>query len=569
MVTRDLKLRQRYEAQRPPSRYDDYTVPWNDGRTMAELGFKERYRHREFHMPWFRMRRDSLNNRVLYAYWVLEHSHAPVDGVIHPTPLATDQEGLDELLNISKKSVHEMTRRTLYWFLQAGFLVLADNGEYSYYGGRCKLYYVNRYKLQAWLATLREEGKLPKGCKYLKTSWSDKVRERATRKVQRLSKRSKAVEKWKRDVEEQIKSKRKVTAIVPPSQLSNLEARAYVNNLILTSSTCVHNLRHHIATCNALSSYGTDNDSYKPYEHMHHDILRSNLSIKKRPTGARPRPSAATTIITTMDDVVITENCQNSRKKTIIEGSAPDENWVKDMLKVRCNFKVNTSCNSIVDGISCRAYSKVALLSSHDKKNHGCWETSERKRVLDKIFGVGGYERIDRSASIHHLTMCLRNGEYESNGQRDIYGDLFKAVFGMPLVPEERKLFKRLLNRIYFTKSDRLFASQVIHSTEDYHAEDKGFLIDMYNETRAQYEKMIGTPLRNAEIFKYESLLMVMSQTYILQHLGLRSANVFDELVIENKGKYDYDSLKITMDIGSATAFPEVLRIFNEDYGQL
>jgi hypothetical protein len=54
-----------------------------------------------------------------------------------------------------------------------------------------------------------------------------------------------------------------------------------------------------------------------------------------------------------------------------------------------------------------------------------------------------------------------------------------------------------------------------------------------------------------------------------LKKLGLRSANVFDELVIETKGKYDYDSLKIAMDIGSATAFPEVLRIFKEDYGQL
>lgn len=143
MITRDLQLRHKREAQRPPSRYDDYTVPWNDGRAMAELGFKERYRHREFHMPWFKMRRDSLNNRVLYAYWILEHSHKPVDGLIAPTPLATDQTGLADLFSCAEDSVHETTRRTIYWFLQAGFLVLANNGFYSYLGGICKTYYVN------------------------------------------------------------------------------------------------------------------------------------------------------------------------------------------------------------------------------------------------------------------------------------------------------------------------------------------------------------------------------------------------------------------------------------------
>lgn len=109
-------------------------------------------------MPDFRMRRDSLNNRVLYAYWILEHTHKPVDGLIAPTPLATDQAGLADLFSCAEDSVHETTRRTIYWFLQAGFLVLANNGFYSYLGGVCKTYYVN-YRQAQGLDSLPSRGR--------------------------------------------------------------------------------------------------------------------------------------------------------------------------------------------------------------------------------------------------------------------------------------------------------------------------------------------------------------------------------------------------------------------------
>ena len=546
MVTRELQLRHKREAQRPPSRYDDYTVPWNDGRTMAELGFKERYRHREFHMPWFRMRRDSLNNRVLYAYWILEHSHKPVDGLIAPTPLATDQAGLADLFGCAEDSVHETTRRTIYWFLQADFLVLANNGFYSYLGGVCKTYYVNRAKLKAWIATLREEGKLPKGCKYIKASWSEKNMTRVAAKVERLAKKSKTIRTWKTRIDDcASKSGPMSIGLVPPSYLSPAEARAYVNHAILSRS-------------NAYLSLQPSLNTYK-------NLLLTTHSLR---TSSLPTPPRTSTIIATVGNAEIAENCQNSHKSRYISRSVDRKNWEIDMLQTRCNFKVQTACNAKITSVSFRAYSKIGLLSSHDKTDHGKWITSYRKRLLDEMFGEGNYARVDRSASIHHLTMCLHSGYYEKNGERDLYSELYRRMYGKSLVLGDRDDFKALMNRFYFTKSDRLFASQLIRTSHEYHAKDKDFLLDFYRRARSAYVGMVGPRLKD-DIFQFESLLMVETQIYLLKKYRLRSANVYDELVIENREwrsrrRYTDAELKVLMEEASAAVFPKVLELFHK-----
>ena len=273
----------------------------------------------------------------------------------------------------------------------------------------------------------------------------------------------------------------------------------------------------------------------------------------------------------TVGNAEIAENCQNSHKSHYISRSVDHKNWEIDMLQTRCNFKVNTKCNALVTSVSFRAYSKIGLLSSHDKTDHGKWITSYRKRLLDEMFGEGNYARVDRSASIHHLTMCLHSGYYEKNGERDLYSELYRDMYGKPLVPGDRGDFKALMNRFYFTKSDRLFASQLIRSSHEYHAKDKDFLLDFYRRARSVYVDMVGPRLKD-DIFQFESLLMVETQIYLLKKYRLRSANVYDELVIENREwrsrrRYTDSELKNLMEEASEAVFPKVLELFRKGTG--
>lgn len=121
---------------------------------------------------------------------------------------------------------------------------------------------------------------------------------------------------------------------------------------------------------------------------------------------------------------------------------------------------------------------------------------------------------------------------------------------------------------VHFTKSDRLFASQLIRTSHEYHAKDKDFLLDFYRRARSAYVDMVGPRLKD-DIFQFESLLMVETQIYLLKKYRLRSANVYDELVIENREwrsrrRYTDAELKDMMEEASAAVFPKVLDLFHK-----
>ena len=97
---------------------------------------------------------------------------------------------------------------------------------------------------------------------------------------------------------------------------------------------------------------------------------------------------------------------------------------------------------------------------------------------------------------------------------------------------------------------------------------DKDFLLDFYHRARSVYVNKIGPRLKD-DIFQFESLLMVETQIYLLKKYRLRSANVYDELVIENREwrsrrRYTDAELKDLMEEASEAVFPKVLDLFHK-----
>ena len=220
-----------------------------------------------------------------------------------------------------------------------------------------------------------------------------------------------------------------------------------------------------------------------------------------------------------------------------------------------CHPRLRVSSNAVVRRVSYRVYSGAALLKSHDTRDHGKWETSERKLALDGLFGVGGYERIDRHASIHHLTLCLNEGRYFDNRSVDIYGSLHRDAFGYDL--RNKPGFKKLVNRIYFTPSERLYACQVMRSEGSLDEARRAELVEEHRSLTEAYIGRCGKPL-GAEIFAYESLLMALVQYRLLERYGLRSCNIYDELVVERGGRTHEELVELVETI-SREVFPILL----------
>ena len=79
------------------------------------------------------------------------------------------------------------------------------------------------------------------------------------------------------------------------------------------------------------------------------------------------------------------------------------------------------------------------------------------------------------------------------------------------------------------------------------------------------YEGRCGKPL-GAEIFAYESLLMTLVQYRLLERHGLRSCNIYDELVVE-KGGFTQEQLVELVEGISREVFPILLDFFGRQDG--
>lgn len=519
-------------------------------RKLSELpGFRQKYRPAEFGRL-VSNRGNVLEDRLTFAYWAMSRS-SDKDGKTTDVPLGLLSDAL-----VAKwgKAALPRAQRARNWLVENGFLLMSNDGSYSI-GNKSQTFYVNHAKIKAWVKFMRQRGILPSGNAWKRTldDPTPKFTEKAVQKVEKAVRAHKSMMDWDKEVQAAVMGKKLHIPLIRKYRLTHAEQVAYIVSRAVSNTPIYGNVsakcteysqlcRHVSAATNPAGiREGEAKASVPPYH------LLSLYNPKIADSGSNSQE---------MPDFTPQKFCNFSEK-------------VYNPLDLHCRPHAKIARNSTVTGVSFRVYSGAALLPSHNRKDHGRFEGSERQSVLDGVFGKGGYERLDRKCSISHLNYCLSMGRYFENGISDIYGQVYRKAFGCDLLPEERPAFKLTTNRVFFTPSDRLYACQV--------ARNEGSLKDglrreelaaEYRSLRSAYEDICGRPV-GVPIFFFESLLMVLVQLRLLKDYGLRSANVYDELVVEHKGLYSGAELKAIVETESREVFSELLQFYDTDSGAM
>ena len=501
-------------------------------RKLSDLpGFRQKYRPLEFGRL-VSNRRNALEDRLTFAYWAMARS-SDKDGKTTDVPL-----GLLSPALVAKWGNATLPRaqRARNWLTENGFLLLSNGGSY-FIGSKSQTFYVNHAKIKAWVRFMREKGILPSGNAWKRTVEDPTPRftEKAVQKVKKAVEAHKSVREWDATVQGAVMGKKLHIPLIRKYRLSHAEQLAYIVS-IAEANTPIYGY---------VSTKATEYNQLCTKEPPYHLLSLYNPKIADSGSNSQEMP-----------DFTPQKFCNFSGK-------------VYNPLDLHCRPHVKISRNSTVTGVSFRVYSGVALLPSHNKKDHGKFEGSERQSVLDGMFGEGGYVRLDRKCSISHLNYCLSMGRYFENGISDIYGKVYRRAFGCDLLPEERPAFKLTTNRVFFTQSDRLYACQVARKEGSLKDElRRAELAAEFRSLRSAYEDICGKPV-GVPIFFFESLLMVLVQLRLLKDYGLRSANVYDELVVEHGGIYSETELKAIVEAESREAFSELLQFYDTDNGAL
>ena len=501
-------------------------------RMLSDLpGFRQKYRPMEF-SGLVSNRGNALEDRLTFAYWAMSRS-SDKDGKTTDVPL-----GLLSPALVAKWGDATLPRaqRARNWLVENGFLLLSNGGSYII-GNKSQTFYVNHARIKAWVKYMRENGILPSGNAW-KRSFDDptpRFTEKAIQKVRKAANAHKSVKEWDDKVQSAVMGKKLHIPLIRKYRLSHAEQLAYIVS-IAESNTPIYG--YVSSKCTEYSRLCTEAPSYHLLSLYNPKIADSNSNSQE------------------MTDFTPQKFCNFSGK-------------VYNPLELHCRPHVKIARNSTVTGVSFRVYSGAALLPSHNRKDHGRFEGSERQSVLDGVFGRGGYERLDRKCSISHLNYCLSMGRYFENGISDIYGKVYQKAFGCDLMPSERPSFKLTTNRVFFTPSDRLYACQVARNEGSLRDElRREELAAEYRSLRSAYEDICGIPV-GVPIFFFESLLMVLVQLRLLKDYGLRSANVYDELVVEHKGLHSGAELKAIVEAESRAVFSELLQFYDADNGAM
>lgn len=521
------------------------TVPFTGTKTLQELNFRQRYRIAEFDCRHYTYnRKGRLEKLCIYLEWVRSRS-SNRNGVCTDVPLELEAMALN-FKGFSKKDAERFRR----WSNENKFIVCANGGDYVPHD-KAKTYYVNHTRINAFFSLLREKGLLPKGSKWKLNAESKKVQERAVAKSERVAGTVLSESEWL----ESVRGVRMFTDLhIPLVRKYGIspEERGAIVLFFAKQNTPIYTATND--TCTAFNQLICSKSCVT-------HTLQSTLTHQDPPsppgtTAAPPPPHKVTPSLNENEPNLA--NLERNRQFQQKISARFSQTLLQELV---CHPKLRVSSNAVVRRVSYRVYSGAALLKSHDTRDHGKWETSERKQVLDTLYGVGGYERIDRHASIHHLTLCLNEGRYFHNGAMDIYGSIHRDAFGYDLC--DKGGFKKLVNRIYFTPSERLYACQVMRAEGSHDDARRAELMDEHRSLTEAYEGRCGKPL-GAEIFAYESLLMALVQYRLLERYGLRSCNIYDELVVEKCGKTRKELVELVEDI-SRDVFPVLLRHFGGD----
>ena len=515
------------------------TVPFTGTKTLQELNFRQRYRIAEFGCRHYTYNRKGRLEKVcIYLEWVRSRS-SNRKGVCTDVPLELEATAL-KLKGFSTKDAERLRR----WANENKFIVCANNGDYVPHE-RAKTYYVNHARINAFFALLRKKGLLPKGSSWKLNAESEKVQKKAVAKSERVAGKVMSESEWL----ESVRGVRMFTdlhiPLVRKYGISPEERGAIILHFakkntpiyIATNDTCT-------AFNQLICSKCRDTQAQQPQSRAHYQNPAGIQQTQQPPSHKLPpsfdenEPFLAN----------LKQNRQFQQEISAHFSQTPLEGLV-------CRPKLRVSSNAVVRRVSYRVYSGAALLKSHDTHDHGKWASSERKVALDGLYGDGGYERIDRHASIHHLTLCLNDGRYYDNRAMDIYGSVHRDAFGYDLC--NKGGFKKLVNRIYFTPSERLYACQVMRSEGSLDEARRLELIEEHRSLTEAYIGRCGKPL-GAEIFAYESLLMALVQYRLLERYGLRSCNIYDELVVERGGRTHEELVELVETI-SREVFPILL----------
>lgn len=546
------------------------TVPFTGMRTLQELSFRQRYRIAEFDCRHYTFNREGRLEKIcIFLEWARSRS-SNRKGLCTDVPLRLEADAL-RLKGFNKRDAERFRR----WANENKFIIASNNGDYVPFN-KAKTYYVNHARINAFFSLLREKGLLPKGSKWKRTLDNPEntvLLEKAARKTSN-SRLSKTEKDWVESIENVKIYGNMCIPLVRSGKLSVEDraaaviAKAIQNSPMYRTTKDICDAYNKLICSKSCSDYTTTLSTpllppttpsssstllpYPPWSHFPNgETLRistilSRFSHKVTKSGG--------------DLEGVFENSENRVKNGV---EIPGNGGLLPLLLLSCHVNPRLSANYCITGISYRVYSGAALLKSHDTSDHGKWETSERKLALDALFGIGGYERIDRRASIHHLTMCLHSGTYCDGHSLDLYGDVYRDAFGCELV--DRASFKMSLSRIYFTPSERLYACQVMRSEGCFDEARRTMLVEEHRQVMDAYVGRCGNPL-GAEIFAYESLLMVLVQYRLLERHGLRSCNIYDELVVENGGFTQEQLVELVEGI-SRDVFPILLDFFGRQDG--
>ena len=520
-------------------------VNFTGQRTLAELNFRQRYRLAEFGCRHYIVNREGRLEKVcIFLEWARSRS-SNRNGVCTDVPLELEATAL-KLKGFTTKTAENIRR----WANDRKFIIAANNGDFVPFN-RAKTYYVNHARINAFFSLLREKGLIPKGSRWKSNAESEKVQEKAVAKSERVAGRALSEAEWL----ETVRDVRMFTDLhIPLVRKYGIspEERGAVVLFFAKRNTPIYTATKD--TCTAFNKLICSKSFYNNTQQQQHTTTTTTNTTTTTQHKLEPAPT----------QYLPNKECENEPFLANLEQNRHFQQKISarfsrtQLEELVCHPKLRLSNNAVVRRVSYRVYSGAALLKSHDTSDHGKWGTSERKLALDALYGLGGYARIDRHASIHHLTMCLNEGRYMDNRATDIYDSLHKDAFGYGL--QDKKGFKRLVNRIYFTPSERLYACQVMRSEGSRDEDRRAELMEEHRQVVDAYEGRCGKPL-GAEIFAYESLLMVLVQRMLLERHGLRSCNIYDELVVE-KGGFTLEQLVELVEGISREVFPVLLDFF-------
>lgn len=521
------------------------TVQFTGTKTLQELNFRQRYRIAEFDCRHYTYNRNGrLEKLCIYLEWARSRS-SNRNGVCTDVPLELEAVALN-----FKGFTKLDTERFRRWSNENKFIVCANGGDYVPHN-KAKTYYVNHTRINAFFSLLREKGLLPKGSRWKINAESEKVQKKAVAKSERVAGRVTSESEWL----ESVRGVRMFTdlhiPLVRKYGISPEERGAIVLHFAKQNTPIYTATKDTCTAFNQLicsKKLRNTNTTTSPTDNFH---------LPQPGTATVPAPSHKVSPSLDENEQNLANLKQNRQFQQKISAHF-SENPLEVLV---CHPKLRVSSNAVVRRVSYRVYSGAALLKSHDTRDHGKWGTSERKKALDTLYGEEGYARIDRHASIHHLTLCLHEGRYIDNRAVDIYGSIHRDSFGYDLC--DKRGFKKLVNRIYFTPSERLYACQVMRSEGSHDDTRRAELMDEHRSLTEAYEGRCGKPL-GAEIFAYESLLMVLVQYRLLERYGLRSCNIYDELVVEKGGKTPGELVELVEGI-SREVFPILLGHFGGD----